>query len=262
MYIELDSLLLEEAVFLAMRRREQTGDRAMVRDYRDRLDALYDSADEDLERDIAFRDMHAEFFGRLHFERTLRDYLDEFPLLGRELDRVSFMKAISHKEEGAELFVRKDEDGGDGPHRVAVVRLRAELFLQPDQLLTLLRHELYHISDMLDPAFDYRPDLGERGESIARENLIRDRYRALWLVYIEARLVRAGRATAAMLRQRLGLLKKAFEGLDDSDVEAMIPAAPDAESLTHADLLRLARTGFAETAVEVTPPRATSDQLV
>ena len=91
MYIELDPVLLEDVVFLAMRRQEQCGDQAMFREYRTRIDAVYDAPDDDLEREIAFRDVHADFFRKLGFEQMLRDCLEEFPLLVRELDRASFL---------------------------------------------------------------------------------------------------------------------------------------------------------------------------
>jgi len=241
MYIELDPALLEDVVFLAMRCREQLGDQAMFRDYRNRVDAAYDAPDDDRNREIAFRDVHADFFRELGFEQMLRDCLEEFPVLVRELDRASFLKAISRKEEGGELFVRKNEEDGSGPQRTAVVRLGAEVFLDSSELLTLLRREFCHISDMVDPAFGYQPALGETGDSIAQENLIRDRYRALWSVFVEARLVRAGQATDVTLQKRQRLLKRAFGGLADQDADTIIRKASDTTTLTHTDLLALAR---------------------
>ncbi len=251
MHIELDPLLLEDVVFLAIRRREQLGDRVMVRDYRNRVDSLYELAGDDPRREIAFRDVHAEFFQKLGFERMLRECLDEFPLLARRLDRVSFLKAVSRKQEGAELFVRENDEGDGGYCRTAVVRLRAEILLDPDDLLALLRRELYHVSDMVDPAFDYHPDLGDEGESIAQDNLVRDRYRALWSTFVEARLLRSGRTTAATLERQRSLLGKAFEGLDDRRVETIFDTAANASSLTHADLVALARNGSAELVTEL-----------
>ncbi len=61
----------------------------------------------------------------------IRGPLAEFPLLEEELERVTFLKAAARKQEGAELFVRKDAQTGSRQNRVAVVRLRAELFLDP-----------------------------------------------------------------------------------------------------------------------------------
>ncbi len=249
MHIELDPTLLEETVFLALRVREQRGDRAMFEQYHQRVDALYDLPGDDRRREVAFQEVHAEFFGRLGFERTLRRHLAEFPLLEGELNGITFLKAVARKQEGAELFVRRpDKTAGSRRHRTAVVRLRAELFLDPDQLSLLLRRELYHVSDMVDPAFAYRPDLGETGESIAQQNLVRDRYRVLWSMYVDARLVRAGRAPDVVLERHRGPLKKAFDGFPEADVRAIFKTVSHAESLTHADLLRLAKTRSAKMA--------------
>ena len=249
MHIELDPALLEESVFLVLRAREERGDRAMFEQFHQRVDALYDLPGDDRGREVAFQEVHAEFFGRLGFEPALQCHMAEFPLLDRELDGITFLKTVARKQEGAELFVRRtDESAGSRPHRTAVVRLRAELFLDPNQLSLLLRRELYHVSDMVDPAFAYRPDLGETGESIAQQNLVRDRYRVLWSMYVDARLVRADRAPEVVLDRHAGPLKKAFDGFPEADVLAIFKTVSLAESLTHAGLLRLAKTGSAKTA--------------
>jgi hypothetical protein len=248
MRIELDPVLLEDVVFLAIRHREQLGDQPMVEQYHHRVDALYNLPHDNDLREIAFRDVHAEFFHKLGFQGMILHQLAEFPLLERELERVTFLKAAARKQEGAELFVRQDGGTGGRQNRVAVVRLRAELFLDLDQLSILLRYELYHISDMVDPAFGYRPDLGETGDSIAQQNLVRDRYRVLWSMYIDARLVRTDRAPATVLNEQQGPLKKAFDGFPEADVLAIFKTVSHAGSLTHADLLRLAKTGSAKMA--------------
>ncbi len=248
MHIELDPVLLEDVVFLAIQCREQLGDRSMVEKYHRRVDALYELPHEGDQRELAFRDAHAEFFSKLGLERMIRGPLAEFPLLEEKLERVTFLKAAARKQEGAELFVRQDDRTGSRLNRVAVVRLRAELFLDPDLLSRLLRHELYYICDMVDPAFGYRPDLGETGESIAQQNLVRDRYRVLWSMYIDARLVRAERAPAAVLSGQQRLLTRAFDGFGDRDTRAMFETISNATSLTHADLLALAKSGTANPA--------------
>ncbi len=247
MHIELDPALLEGTVFLALRAREQRGDRAIFERYHQRVDVLYDLPGDDRRREVAFQEVHAEFFASLGFERTLRRRLAEFPLLDRELSGITFLKAVVRKQEGAELFVRREEQGAvNRRHRTAVVRLRAELFLAADQLSLLLRRELYHVSDMVDPAFAYRPDLGETGESIAQHNLVRDRYRVLWSMYVDTRLVRAGWAPEVVLDRHRGPLKKAFDGFAEADVLAVSRTVSQVEPLTHADLLRLAKTGSAK----------------
>lgn len=244
---ELDPQLLEEVVFQEVRRREQIGDQTVFRDYRDRVDALYDLPEDD-DRETAFRDVHAEFFDRLGLEQMIRNCLNEFPLLYQKLDRIDFMKALTRKEEGAELFVRSDDAEGDRQHRVAMFRLRAEVFLDAEHFSTLTRSELYHVSDMVDPAFGYEPDLGDSvdGEDIAQKNLVRDRYSILWSLYIDRRLVDTGRAPATILQQGRSLLDEAFAGFGDEHVNAVFKTVSNAKSLSHSDLLALARSGSPE----------------
>jgi len=79
---------------------------------------------------------------------------------------------------------------------VLVLRLCAETLLEPVTLSALLRHELGHVADMLDPSFGYERALPESDAGPATANLLRDRYRVLWDVTIDGRLARAGLAGA------------------------------------------------------------------
>ncbi|MDP6111198.1 MAG: hypothetical protein QGG53_04955, partial [Planctomycetota bacterium] len=223
MHIELDPQLLEEVVFREVRRREHAGDQSVFRDYHDRVDALYGLPEDD-DRETAFRDVHAEFFDRLGLDQVVRNCLNEFPLLYEKVHRFEFMKALTRKEEGAELFVRKDDAEGGRQYRVAVLRLRAEVFLDAERLATLTRSELFHISDMVDPAFGYKPDFGDSvdDEDIAQKNLIRDRYSILWSLYIDCRLADTDRAPATILKQGRSLLEEAFAGFGDEHVNVLL----------------------------------------
>lgn len=243
MHIELDPQLLEDVVFREVRRREQLGDQAIFRAYRDRIDVLYDLPVDEA-RETAFRDAHAEFFERLGLEQMVRNCLAEFPLLNQKLDRIDFMKALTRKQEGAELFVRQDDTEDDRQHRIAVLRLRADVFLDAERFHLLTRHELYHVSDMVDPAFGYEPDLGEAvGDGdMALINLLRDRYCVLWSLYIDCRLVDTDRAPATVLERGRSLLEGAFAGFGDQHASEIFETVSNATSLTHTDLLVLARS--------------------
>lgn len=186
MDLELDSGLVEEAVFHVMR--ERSGDEA--RCYREDLDPAYALAGDARER--AFRRVHEEWFRRAGLADLLRRVVGEFPLLESTLDRLSFVGTTTSKSEGAELLVRRQ---APGPNRAAVVAVRAQRFAGDEGLTAWLRRELYHIADMVDPAFRYEPWLGETN-SPAAENLVRDRYAVLWNLWIEIRLQRTGRTAA------------------------------------------------------------------
>jgi hypothetical protein len=71
---------------------------------------------------------------------------------------------------------------------------RAELAGRVVQVRVLLRHELMHVADMLDPAFGYERSLPTSDDGPSADNIVRDRYRVLWDVTIDGRLARAGLA--------------------------------------------------------------------
>jgi hypothetical protein len=116
--------------------------------------------------------------------------------------------------------------------------LRPEWLLEPATLLPLLRRELRHVADMLDPAFGYEPRLPDGGGR-SHERLVRERYRAAWNATVDGRLVRAGRLDAGVREQRWVEFAASFGTLD-----AAAPAAFDAlfddPTPTHARLVALA----------------------
>ena len=61
---------------------------------------------------------------------------------------------------------------------------------------------------MLDPAFEYCRE--EIDGLPSRQNLIRDRYRVLWDIYIEARLIHMGLGDAFQLTQLRRMFARAF----------------------------------------------------
>ncbi|MDP6116802.1 MAG: hypothetical protein QGF00_20050 [Planctomycetota bacterium] len=239
MEIEYDPRLLESVVFLELRRRELAGDTDPARLYRERIDPLYELSPEDPNRESGFRDIHAESFRLLGMEQLVLDFLSEFPLVEEHVDRIVILKAPSRKEEGADMFVREDEGVGDH-QRSTVLRLRAETFHEPERLSSLLRRELFHMSDMVDPAFGYGPDLSEGVETLAHENLIRDRYRVLWDTYIDGRLSRKGNLTNGNEETREELFRRAFSCLETPEADRIRRMFWESEHLTHGDLLAVA----------------------
>jgi hypothetical protein len=81
--------------------------------------------------------------------------LQEQPLIGAHVERCFVVGATQAKEEGAELFVAPDQKENSHGRRTLRLLIRPESLLNAEDLRTFLRHELFHISDMLDPAFSY-----------------------------------------------------------------------------------------------------------
>ena len=112
----------------------------------------------------------------------------------------------------------------------------------PERLRPLLRRELLHVADMLDPRFDYRPTLGPEAGGGARESGVRDNYRVLWNVYVDGRLVRAGLVPPGVRVERLREFARAFSGLGEA-TEAAFERFYGGRALTHAELLAFAAGG-------------------
>jgi hypothetical protein len=212
--MEWEPRLVEEAVLAALPgRREAT-------DFRRERDRLYEIRDPEA-RETAFRDLHGTWFERLDLGRPLLRAVEEQASIAAATCVCRVASARSRKEEGAELFVGPVA-AGESPRarRWVVIRLRPEAFGAPDHLLRFLRHELFHIADMLDPRFAYEPGLPPAPAGPAHEALQRERYRVLWDAAIDGRLARLGRAPASVRADRLEEFRRTFPMLDPHTDEA------------------------------------------
>lgn len=226
--VDYDARLVEEAVLRALPGRSEEGEFRQVRDQ------LYELGDPD-ERDQAFRTLHGQWFERLGMWQPVEEALAERVILLEETRRCAVVRARSKKEEGAELFVSPDPATG----RSIGVQLRSESFLDPVQLLGLLRHEFLHIADMLEPGFGYQPELRIPEEGMARR-MVQDRYRVLWDATIDGRLVREGRAAGRVRGRRLQDFARAFPMLGP-DLERHFARYFGQSGHCHAELVSCAR---------------------
>lgn len=179
MQLRYDGHLLESVVFLEARRLEQTAQAALAARYHARRSALYDLPDPDQRSDGFFK-LHVEWFREMGFEARVLAAAKTFPLVEQRATSLMLRKAVTPKEEGAELFVRPDANN-------VVVAIRGERF-QEEGLDGFLRHEFCHVSDMLDETFGYEPRIELPGAPPTEVNLLRDRYRVLWDITIAGRL--------------------------------------------------------------------------
>ena len=230
--IEYEPRLVEEAVFLAV---QGAGEGRAFRRERDRL---YEVADPEA-RDAGFRAFHAAWFDRLGLGSGIALALQEHPSIAASTSRCLVAHASSSPDEGAELFVSPESGTNGALRRVVVIRLRPETFTLPDRLRLLLRHELFHIADMLDPRFGYAPRLPVTDAGPSHERLLRDRYRVLWDAYIDGRLSRLGWAPPGIRADRLSEFARAFPRLGERTEEAFDHFF-GAASLSHAELVAFA----------------------
>jgi hypothetical protein len=182
MHLQYDAELVEGIVFLEARRLERNGQSLLVARYERQRTALYDIADPD-ECNAAFFQLHLKWFRDLGLEDTIHAALKKFPIVARNAAMLLVRKAVTKKDEGAELFVRPDAKN-------VAIAIRCERMFEPGSE-QFLQHELCHISDMLDPAFAYETEIQLPDAPPAELNLLRERYRVLWDITIDGRLKRA-----------------------------------------------------------------------
>jgi hypothetical protein len=218
MKISYEPGLVEEAVFLAAQ-----GDAERVAERRRLIESAYDAAD----RDAAFGTATMTLFRRWGLAKVCEDALALAPLVERALIATSRTPG----DEGADLLVGKE--------RTSLLRVAPGSFRDLAALTRLLRHEVRHIADMLDPQFGYEPDLGVYGRTRAEINLVRERYRVLWNVAIDA--VEESPVPAEVRRDHLA---RAFRALETRQRERLRSRFSEG-GRRHAELLAAARDPWA-----------------
>jgi hypothetical protein len=227
--------LVEEAVLLA----EQSMTTADRRAFRRARDPLYEERRTDGNEE-RFRALHEDWFDRLGLRRPIEACLAERRNIVQQLRDARVLSAVSRGEEGADLIDQLAPGRSDALPLLAI-RLRPSSLLDAPALQALLRHELWHVDDMIDPAFGYErrlppSDLGPLGD-----HLVQARYRVAWNATIDGRLSRDGFADIEAVAAHRREFTAAFSML-----------APHADSAfdrwfhiehpTHAALAAFART--------------------
>lgn len=215
MRVEYDPRLVEEAVHLLAR-----GDPVRWLAYRRKVDPLYDGPD----REERLAGAMLDLFRRFEANRPL---LEVFALV-EGVERALVARSRRPGDEGADLLV--------GEERIFFLRLASEAFLDPEALRTFLRHEARHVTDMLDPAFGYSPDLGMHGRTRAEQELVRMRYRVLWDVAVDA----VEPSPVAPERRRTQI-DRAFVALDEGQRTRLMARFAEPSARTHPNLVAAAR---------------------
>jgi hypothetical protein len=175
--------LMEEAVLLAERQARP----GLARAFRRERNPIYEVADPEL-REARFGALALEWFGRFGLRATLEATIGRHSTLAGSVAGGRIVRAITPRAEGADLIDVARQGSDQRP--LLVVRLTPQSLLDAGRLSRLLRHELMHVSDMLDPAFGYRRDLPSSGDGPSADNILRDRYRVAWDTTIDGRLAR------------------------------------------------------------------------
>jgi hypothetical protein len=229
--IDCDPQLVEAAVFAAVR-----GTR-VEREYQRAREICYVAPTFEA-RDRAFAKLNHTWFARLSLAAPLLDAFAERPRVSARVARCIIAPAVRRQDECAELYAHSGGDLDARPY--LVVRLRPESFTMPARLTSLLRHELMHIEDMLDPRFAYDTALSQFQNCNGVPTVIRDRYRVLWDIYIDVRLQSEGRIGDDPFDKRSAEFAKAFPMLRSGTARAF-QAWASSTRLTHPELIEFAR---------------------
>lgn len=207
--IDYQPQLVEEAVLLAMRGHD---DEHLFRYERNQI---YERFPPD-ERETAFQGLHRSWFDILKMNQPLSECFEHWPLLREATQRCLVMKARSPKETGAELYRACESFAhGERPQQTILLQLTPVLLTQPEALLAFLRHELLHVVDMLDPHFEYAPQLPRSDAGPAHDHLLQNRYAVLWDVTIDGRLHQRGWLPSAARAKRFADFKRVFQGSEE-----------------------------------------------
>jgi TorA maturation chaperone TorD len=225
--VSYEAALVEEAVLRAETRLKGEERRT----FRSERDRIYQDPDPD-QRELRFEELHGRWFQWLGLDRPLHRALSEEPELLRRSRACRVLRATARREEMADLA---DEAGCGVPS--IVLRLRPESLLDDGRLRALLRDELAHVADLLDPAFGYRrepsPAEGAGGDWRAR-------YRAAWDATVAGRLSRRGLLDPAACESRRGAFLQKFAMLGPRAEEAFTAWFSSVRP-THAAILAFAR---------------------
>jgi hypothetical protein len=231
--IEFDPSFVEEAVFLAVKYNEKEGNESIIRNFHNEREKIYQRlTDED--RNASFQQLYNEYFNKLEIKDIFEKIVRDFPLLHQPNISLFIKKVWSKKEEDTELYV-------DGDLKTVYIALMANRILQPLCIQAVLRHDLLRISDMLDPRFQYNPFIHLDGKHELENNLIKDRFRILWDMSIDARLREKGYPTIKSREEQKKVFEKTFFFLNENERKFIYFKLVGCDSLMHIDLLNWAQ---------------------
>src|SRR3989338_4335556 len=231
--IVFESAFIEEAVFLAAKYNINKINDTMIQEFHKAREKIY-QAPTDEKRNSAFEHLYREYFNKFKINEVFERIIAGFPLFYQPHVMFFIKKVWSKGQEDAELFV-------DGDLKTVCIALMANRLLQPFYIQAMLRHDLLRVSDMLDPLFRYTPHILLAGKNELENNLIKDRFRVLWDLYIDARLRRNGHPVVKPAEDQKKEFQKAFFFLKSSEQDYVYSRLEGGEDLIQIDLMNWAQ---------------------
>ncbi len=226
-----DHQLVDDIVHKGLLKQEASGDLALYNEYHEKRDAIYEMEQESRPR--KFRELDSDFFKRLGCDVYIKEIFDEFLDIQEKIESVHVRRATTKQNEGSNVV-----DEG----RKVIIRLYPELFIEgSNEIRRVIRHELVHVSDMMDKNFDY--DVNEEfSPSPMEERIMRDRYRLFWDISVDGRLTNKGLETTATREERKREFDSFFSKIPEGSRELIFSKMWDAEEpMAHGMMVELSK---------------------
>ena len=257
MEIRFQPALLQEVIDSFAEKTEREGDPTYYNEFHEFADPIYEKFSLD-DREPEFKKLYQHLFAKWGFAEILRDAFEEFPLLKDKIGIVLVRGVLKEDQEGVDILrkwgiveeklAKQFEEKGQKGVGIKLVPRR---FYDP-AITKYLRHELTHISDMLDENFGYDADT-KVGLNPGEEHLILNRYRVLWSLHVDSRIVRSGKEPVFSKEYRFREFRSWYRKILPGQVESVFEGLWQTDYLTHAELVEMASdtSRVIERAIEV-----------
>ena len=257
MEIRFQPSLLQEVIDSFVEKTEREGDPTYYKEFHEYADPIYEKFSLD-DRESEFKKLYQYLFGTWGFSDIIRDAFNEFPDLQKRVGIVLVRGVLKESEEGVDILrkwgsVEQDlakefeEKGLKG----VGIKLIPRRFYDP-ALSRYCRHELTHISDILDDYFNYDPDT-KVGQNPGEETLILQRYRVLWCLNIDSRLSRMEKEPMLAKQDRFKEFRSWYRKIPPTQMKSVFEGLWLTDMFSHAELMEMAAdtTRVLDRAVEV-----------
>jgi len=244
MEIRFQPALLQEVIDSFVEKTEREGDPTYYKEFHQYADPIYERFSLD-DREGEFKKLYQFLFGIWGFADIVRDTFDEFPTLRERIGIVLVRGVLKEDQEGVDILrkwgsveqelARQFEEKG---LKGVGIKLLPRRFYDP-ALTRYCRHELMHISDMLDPVFGYDPDT-KVGQNPGEETLILHRYRVLWCLNIDSRLQAVGKESMLSKEDRFKEFRSWYRKIPATQLRSVFEGLWQTENMTHSELVEMA----------------------
>ncbi len=244
MELRFQPALIQEVIDAFIEKTEREGDPTFYKEFHELADPIYENFPLD-DREPEFQKLYQYLFGHWGFADIIQEAFKEFPDL-RDRIGITLVRGVLKEDQEAVDVLRKwgtvEEDlakqfEAKGLKGVGI-KLLPRRFYDP-ALARFCRHELFHIKDMLDPAFLYDPDI-KVGNTPGEESLILARYRVLWCLSVDSRLIRQDKEPVFSKEHRFREFSTWYRKIPGKQLVAVFEGLWATEHFTHPELIEMA----------------------